>query len=320
MEPRPTPDPFEARSFAPMLFYESEPFDSPDYIYELKMDGIRALAYLDTDKITIINKRGKDVTANYPELSSIHAGCRGRAVIDGEIVAFWNGKPDFFRLQRRSLLVDPFKIKLAAAAVPVTFVAFDILYRQGETLYDLPLMERKRMLAETITENNRLVLSRYIEDKGIGFFELAKKENLEGIVAKKKDSRYYPGTRRDVWLKIKVYQEEDLVICGYVPKENGNIKELIMGDYENGKLRIRLRINTMKNQKTIKKFASVFPGPPLASGHGEEVVWMNPYLVGTVRYMMKTETGGLRQPVFKGISTDKIAEDLRENNEIQKQE
>ena len=134
MKQTPAPDPFAARSFAPMLFRESEPFDSGDYIFELKLDGIRSLAYLDIDKTVLINKRGKDVTANYPELSSLHAGCRGKAVLDGEIVIFKNGKPDFFALQRRSLLSDRLKIKLSAAAHPATFAAFDILYWQGETL------------------------------------------------------------------------------------------------------------------------------------------------------------------------------------------
>lgn len=310
MKQTPASDPFAARSFAPMLFRESEPFDSGDYIFELKLDGIRSLAYLDTEKTVLINKRGKDVTANYPELSSLHAGCRGKAVLDGEIVVFKDGKPDFFRLQRRSLLSDRLKIKLSAAAHPATFAAFDILYWQGETLTEKPLLERKRLLESAITENNRLVLSRYIEEKGVAFFDLAKRENLEGIVAKEKNSRYYPGARRDVWLKIKVYREEDLVICGYAPKENGSIKDLILADYVNGELRIRTKINTTKDQKIIREFAAAFPAPPVDSVYGEDIVWMRPYLVGTVRYMMKTKSGGLRQPVFKGINTDKVASDL----------
>ena len=125
-----------------MLFYESEPFDSPDYIYELKMDGIRALAYLDTDKITIINKRGKTSPqiTGYPQ-STLDAGEGGH---DARSSRF-GMKADFFRLQRRSLLVDPFKIKLAAAAVPVTFVAFDILYRRRRcTIYAHGKKMRKR--------------------------------------------------------------------------------------------------------------------------------------------------------------------------------
>ena len=131
MKQTPAPDPFAARSFAPMLFRESEPFDSGDYIFELKLDGIRSLAYLDIDKTVLINKRGKDITANYPELSSLHAGCRGKAA-DGEIVVFKGRETGLFSPQRRGP-ERPLKIMLAAAAHPATFAAFDILYWQGET-------------------------------------------------------------------------------------------------------------------------------------------------------------------------------------------
>ena len=304
-------DPFLTRAFSPMLFHETEPFDSDDYIFELKMDGIRALAYLDNNQTVLINKRGKDVTQNYPELATMHRQSQKRAVIDGELVVFTKGKPDFFRLQRRSLLVDKLKIKLSSAGYPVTFVTFDLLYCDHETVTDKPLLERKKRLNQIIKENNQIVVSRYIETKGIDFFNLAKKENLEGVVAKEKNSRYYSGKRCDVWLKIKVYQEEDLVICGYIPKESGSIKDLILGEYDqNGRLSEKVKINTTKNQKVILDFAATFPAEPLFLTSDDNAVWMKPYLVGTVSYMMKTTSGGLRQPVFKGVSTDKVASDL----------
>ncbi|NLM31134.1 MAG: hypothetical protein GX204_00145 [Acholeplasmataceae bacterium] len=107
-----------------MLFRESEPFDSGDYIFELKLDGIRSLAYLDIDKTVLINKRGKDVTANYPELSSLHAGCRGKAVLDGEIVVFKDGKPDFFRFATAQSLKRPFKNQAVSGGSPGDFRGF----------------------------------------------------------------------------------------------------------------------------------------------------------------------------------------------------
>lgn len=136
-------DLFNDKNISPMLLYQVEPFDDEDYIYELKFDGIRCLAYLDADNTTLRNKRNKDVTDIYPELSEIHKCAKKRCILDGELVIFKDGKPDFYSLQARSLKSDPFKIKLAAKKLPVQFVAYDMLYIDGERITDKPLIERK---------------------------------------------------------------------------------------------------------------------------------------------------------------------------------
>lgn len=313
MEPKEGLEYFLHKAALPMLLFETKPFDSDDYIFELKLDGIRALAYVDEKSTTLINKRGKDISATYPELTALHRQSNTSAIIDGELIVMTDGKPDFFRLQRRSLLTDSLKIKTARLASPVTFVAFDILYAGGNMITDLPLLKRKKILKEAISENNFIVLSRYIHGAGSEFFRLVKEKGLEGIVAKEKHSLYLPGKRSKNWLKIKVYKEDDFVICGYVPKEGG-IKDLVLGGYnKKGELRERVKVSTAKNKNEIMHFADRHPAPPLFPTTARNVIWMKPHLVGTVSYMMRTTAGSLRQPVFKGLCPDKTAEDIRHN-------
>lgn len=302
---------FNKRLFSPMLFYESLPFDSTDYLYELKFDGIRCFAYLTEDKTALINKRGKDITNVYPELTNLHENIKSRLLLDGELVIMIDGKPNFYQLQKRSLMTNDFKIKLLSQKYPVTFVAFDLLILGDEVLIEKPLLERKALLQENVKEANNLLISRYLETSGIAFYQLAKEKGLEGIVAKEKNSLYYPGKRKKVWLKFKVYQEDDLIICGYVPSHTG-IKELILGKYVNNELTYQATIVTSKDKKNIMEFANDYPNRPLFEIEKKDIVWMVPHLVGRVQYMMKSNKGGLRQAVFLGLRLDKIASDLKE--------
>ena len=295
---------------SPMLFYESNVFNSKDYIYELKFDGIRCFAYLFIDKTVLVNKRKKDVSLTYPELSDIHLNSKIECILDGEIVVMDKGKPNFYMVQKRSLLVNKLKIKLYSKKIPVTFIVYDILYIDGKLLVDLDLMKRKEILFENVKENSNLVISRHIDEKGKDFFELAKNENLEGIVAKEKSSKYYPGKRSRVWLKMKVYQEEDLVICAYTPSDYG-MKDIIFGKYDsNNKLYRVATVMSNKDKDIIIAYAKKHPSEPLFDLNSDNIIWMKPYLVGRVKYMMKTNSGGLRQAVFIGLRDDKVASDL----------
>lgn len=293
---------------SPMLFYEEEVFDSKDYIYELKFDGLRCLAYLFENKTVLINKRGKDISFTYPEILNLHENAKSPCILDGEIVVMKNNKPSFYVLQKRALLTNQFKIKLQVQKNPVTFIAYDIIYLDSELIIDLKLIERKRLLNENIKEDSKLVISRFIEEKGKDFFALAKREELEGIVAKEKKGKYFPGKRSRVWLKMKVYLEEDLVICGYTPSEYG-MKDVIFGNYnENNELYKVATIMSNKDKNIIMNYAKNNPGKALFSD--DNIVWMKPYLVGKVKYMMKTDNGNLRQAVFLGVRDDKVASDL----------
>lgn len=302
-------DLFNDKNISPMLLYQVEPFDDEDYIYELKLDGIRCLAYLDAENTTLKNKRNKDVTDIYPELSGIHKCAKKKCILDGELVIFKDEKPDFYSLQARSLKSDPFKIKLAAKKFPVQFVAYDMIYIDGERITDKPLLERKKLMAENLSENNDLSISRFIEKEGIAFFELAKKQGLEGIVAKKKDGKYYIGKRTREWVKIKVLQDEDVLICGYQPDVKGKVKDLVLGYYDGDALKPRGKVYlgvSKEERNIIKKFAEshTLSKALLDEYQGKGIIWLKPELVGTVQYMHTTETGSMRQPVWKGLKME----------------
>ena len=135
-----------------MLIGENRPaFDSSDYIFELKLDGIRCLAYLWDKGLVLQNKRNKRLNAIYPELKDIHRQAKVKCLVDGELVTIKDGKPVFFEVQRRSLMSNPVKIGIAAQKLPVSFIAFDILYLKDRQITDLPLEERKKILSENIT-------------------------------------------------------------------------------------------------------------------------------------------------------------------------
>ena len=301
-------DLFIDKNIDPMLLYETEPFDSDEHIFELKLDGIRCIAYIEPKSVVLQNKRHKDVTDIYPELSDMKKCVKKRVILDGELVVLIDGKPNFYALQKRSLMSDEFRIKLAAKNDPVQFVAYDILYLDGKDLTNKPLTERKEILIKTVTEGHGLSVSRYIEKNGKDFFELAKQEQLEGIVAKKKDGLYHIGKRTHDWVKIKVMQDEDLFVCGYQPDEYGNVKDLILGYYDdNDKLQCRGKVYlgvSESDRKIIGEFAKKNTVKRPWFEKYKNAVWLKPELIGTAHFMHETESGGMRQPEWKGLRVD----------------
>ena len=302
-------DLFEDKNISPMLLYETQPFDDENYIFELKLDGIRCIAYLEPKSVTLQNKRHKDVTAIYPELQGMKKCVKKSVILDGELVVLGkDGRPNFYALQRRSLMSDKFKIGLAAKSNPVQFVAYDILYFDGKDLTSLLLMRRKEILKTAVAEGNNLTISRYIQKNGKAFFGLAKEQNLEGIVAKRKDGLYHIGRRTRDWLKIKVMQDEDLLVLGYQPDEDGGVKDLILGYFdESGTLHCRgkvyLGISKEERQLVAQYAATNAVSKPWFPQY-KNAVWLKPRLVGTAHFMHETSNGTMRQPVWKGLCMD----------------
>lgn len=302
-------DLFEDKNISPMLLYETQPFDDKDCIFELKLDGIRCLAYIDGKSVVLQNKRFKDVTDIYPELSEMCKCVNKRVVLDGELVVLIDGKPDFYALQKRSLMGDGFRILLSAKKNPVQFVAYDILYFDGKDLTQKPLMERKAILSKAVKEGHNLSVSRFIEKNGVAFFKLAEEQGLEGIVAKKKDGLYHIGKRTRDWQKIKVMQDEDLLVLGYQTDEDGRIKDLILGYYDDdGALQCRGKVYlgvSKAEREIIARFAKKNKVKRPWFDRYKDAVWLKPELVGTAHFMQETKTGGMRQPVWKGLRNDK---------------
>jgi len=310
-------DLFQEKGIHPMLIgAEGDAFDSDDYLYELKLDGERCIAYLDADGTDLRNKRNMKMLPKVPELSEIHKQVKCRCILDGELAVIHDGKPDFFLIQKRSLMTNPMKIKLESQRHPACFTAFDILYYADHPVTDLPLTERKKLLEAVFQEeSSRFAMSRHIESNGIAFYRLAEAQDLEGIVAKRKDSKYYFDKRTKDWIKCKYLKDSDYVVCGYIPKENG-ITSVVLGQYRDNVLvykgHVTLGVGGASFQRIQDLRRRKHPEMEVPDGN-ETAVWVEPELVCTVKYMMKTESGGLRQPVLKGIRDDKRPEDCLED-------
>lgn len=312
-------DIFEAKSIKPMLIgKESAPFDDPNYLYELKWDGERCLAYVDPKNGTELrNKRNVRMLPKVPELEPIYKQVKKRCILDGELLVLKDGKPDFSEIQRRSLMSDRFRIDLLSKSLPATFVAFDILYHDNNATLMLPLIERKTLLEKAFTDSPRLAVSRYVEGRGCALFDLAQKQELEGVVGKQKDSIYIQDKRTQSWVKMKVMMDDDFVICGYIHK-TGNMTSIVLGQYRNSSLIYKGHVTLGVSGQAfefISKYPRIQSAPFSAypSGHGNEhAVWLEPGLVCTVKFMHRTKSGGMRQPVFKGLRKDKSAFDCTE--------
>lgn len=296
-------DVFDTKNITPMLLTENkEPFDDENFIYELKLDGMRCLLYAGEKSTILVNRRNKDITCLFPELSNLHEFVNSKCILDGELVFIRNGKPDFFALQSRSIMTDPFKVKLKAKSNPVCFVAFDIIYYKDEMITNLPLMERKQLLQKTVRENERISVSRYISTRGIEFFQLAKQQELEGIVAKRKDSKYYCDKRTNQWVKIKSFFEEDFIICGYRSR-NGNVRDLVLCKYDNANTLVLQKVISFNLSREIeRKLKQAKKSAPLFNI--ENIEWIEPKFVCTLTYLQKTKNGSMRQPFFKGLRDD----------------
>ncbi len=301
-------DLFEEKNIKPMLISEMmQPFNDPEWIYELKLDGIRCIAYLDGET-ELRNKRNDRLLPKVPELSSIHEFTRDRCILDGELVILRNGVPDFFELQRRTLTTNRLKLQLSYESYPASFVAYDILYLKDTALLGLPLIERKKLLSDTISETPSLAISRFLPERGIELFEVAKAQGLEGVIAKKRDSKYYLDKRTKEWIKFKFLADQDFIACGYIVKEKG-ITSIILGQYKGNELIYRGHVTLGVRFGDLKKAETMVSSPFRSVPHGNEnAIWLKPSLVCTVQYM-PNEKGMLRQPVLKGFREDKTPSD-----------
>jgi bifunctional non-homologous end joining protein LigD len=189
-------------SYKPMLAQNADaPFNSLDWIFEIKWDGIRAISYVNSE-LSIRSRNGKELKYNFPELEELKTLAKS-VVLDGEIVVMKNGKADFQTVLERSRTGSSMDIEYEARKSPATYVIFDILERDGKTLTNRPLIERKKVLKECVAEGKQVLLSVFIEKEGQAYYEAAVAKGVEGIMAKKKDSLYEPGARSSNWLKIK---------------------------------------------------------------------------------------------------------------------
>ena len=306
---------YESRSASPMLIAQQmEAFDDPDWIYELKMDGFRCLAYVDKNSVDFRNKRNMQMLPKFPELAEIYNHVNERCILDGEIVVLAGGVPDFYRLQKRTMLTDRFKMRMEAERFPASFVAFDCIYQGNQELVFQSLMERKHMLSTMVTENDRIAVSRYIEKEGTALYQAAEARELEGVVAKRKESLYFMGKKTKDWIKFKRMADEEFIVAGYIPK-GGRTFSLVLAKYRLGSLVYKGHVTSGVTRDTVAELEETGKNPfrMLPTGN-ESAVWVEPSRVCVVEYMPNM-LQSLRQPVFKGFRDDIFPEEVQVRDE-----
>jgi bifunctional non-homologous end joining protein LigD len=317
---RPEPDPLP--ELVPMLAtLERDAFSDDRWLFEPKWDGVRALATC-MDETLLVSRTGRNITATYPEIGKLHDHVVGLdAVLDGEIVAITDGRPSFERLQSRMNVQNARDIARLQKTIPVTYMAFDLLYLDGKSLLNEPVEKRKDLLAEIVVPSDFVQVSSYIEGEGEALFEAACEQNLEGIVAKKLGSSYRPGKRSRDWLKIKTTHEADLVVGGWSKGEGNRSKSfgaLLVGAFDDdGVLHFVGSVGTGFSERTLDKiypqledrqidecpFASD-PTGKKTSMFGKplrEPRWTKPELVARVEFRELTSQLKLRAPSFKEL-------------------
>jgi bifunctional non-homologous end joining protein LigD len=283
------------------------PFSDDDWLFEIKWDGVRAIATVGT-AVSLRSRNDTEMAGQFPELAELTALAPG-TVLDGEIVVMSGGRPDMQALLPRMQESRP-----GAGAAPVTYIVFDILRRGDEDLTGLPLTERRNILLSAVREGPHVVISAPVEGRGEDYYRAAVAQGLEGVMAKKKDSPYEPGVRSGAWLKIRADMSCDCVIVGYTPGKGGRAPvfgALLLGLYEDGNLVPVGRVGTGFTDRLLAelmaKFAPLVTSSPRFTGLSGKVVWLNPVLVCEVRYMAVTRDRKLRIPRFVRLRTDKPA-------------
>ena len=292
------------KDFKPMLLTEQDkPFDNDNYLFELKYDGMRVLAYIQKGKVELINRRGNIVTKRFPEIVEGLSVIKENCVLDGEIIAIKDGKPNFNMLQKRLFLKDLSKIKVQSIKNPVMLVIFDVLYYK-ESCLDKPLLERKEIIKEKFKEIKNTVISEYVIGEGKKLYEFAINQDLEGIVAKVKNSAYIMGKRTNAWIKIKNINEADFIIGGYIPNK-GDMASLALGEKTKQGLKYVGNVTIGKSRPDFEVISNVpilDKSPFINKVSG--VTFIEPKLRCTIKYLERTETGGIRHAVYKGLRFD----------------
>ncbi|MGH2965472.1 MAG: non-homologous end-joining DNA ligase [Solirubrobacterales bacterium] len=301
------------------------PRDEQGWAYEIKWDGVRAIAYCETGRLRLESRTLREITPHYPELRPLGAELGSReAVLDGEIVAFDDeGKPSFERLQGRINLGSEAAVRRRMADVPVTYMVFDVLYVDGRSLVDAAYTERRSRLEELELDGPHWQTPASHRGEGEALLRLTKARGLEGLVAKRLDSRYLVGRRSRAWLKVKNTMRQELVVGGWLPgkgRRSGTLGALLVGYYDEdgdgNRLRYAGRVGSGFTDEQLDRLSAEleplrtrktpFEGrqPP------KEAAFVEPQLVVEVAFREWTVARTLRAPVYKGLRPDKDPADV----------
>lgn len=286
------------------------PFDGPDWIFEIKWDGYRAIADINPNGNKLYSRNGLTFDKAYPKVFEALKTIKKKVIIDGEIVVFdETGKPNFQKLQNYKSN-DRYTIR---------YYVFDCLSVDGKRITDLPLIERKEILKKILPSSEVILYCDHVDTEGKALFREMKKMKLEGMIAKKKNSRYYIGKRTAEWLKIKNIQIQEAIIVGYTdPKgARSSFGSLILAVKKRGKLVSIGNVGTGFTDKSLrelhiklKKIVRKTSPLDVPIKQSSDITWVDPVLVCNIKFTEITDDGSVRHPVFQGLRIDKEPEEV----------
>jgi bifunctional non-homologous end joining protein LigD len=307
----PSREPMPAR-LSPMLATAGKlPPDDERWAYEIKWDGVRAIAYSEPGRLRFESRNHNDISASYPDLKALNRALSSHsAILDGEIVAFdEDGRPSFGRLQGRMHISNEAAARRRAKEIPAAYIIFDLLWLDGHSLLHLPYVERRERLRELGLDGPAWQTPDHVVGNGAAMLAASLERGLEGVVAKRLDCPYEPGRRSRTWLKIKNVRREDVVVGGWLAGEGrrrDGIGALLVGVPEDGRLRYAGRVGTGFSGAELTRLAKVLEQRETSPFGGEpqpprDAVFVEPTHVAEVEFTEWTTDGMLRHPSYKGL-------------------
>jgi bifunctional non-homologous end joining protein LigD len=284
------------------------PFSDPEWIFEPKIDGFWGLVYIKDKVVRIISRNGRELPQYFKGIAESFAGLGHEAVIDGEIMALApDDRPCFECLLQHIGMSQESPSRHPPGRGHVLFYAFDIVYLDGYEILNVTLLDRKKLLSDTLKDTDRIKLLDFNEKEGELLYEKAVEQGFEGVVAKRKDSIYVPGKESRLWLKAKASLTGEFVIGGFTVNESGNLKGLIVGQFDGGKLIYKSSVGIgLKRIEREQLLARLSQQRVATSPFSEELktdgtpVWIKPDGTVQVKFAQWTHGGHIRDPVFPG--------------------
>ncbi|MDI3310799.1 MAG: DNA ligase [Thermoanaerobacterium sp.] len=290
---------------SPMLAISGNVFDDPNWVYEIKWDGSRTIAFL-SSSTKLQDRRLVDITHQFPELIKMDECLKSNeAILDGELIVLKGNKPSYRSIMMRKHQQNKLRIELLSKSNPAMFITWDVLYVDGKELLNYPLIERREILSKIVSESNIIRISDYIFGHGKTLFTETGKKQLEGVMAKKADSKYCLGKRSSLWQKFKHHIVLNAVILGYRIDKTA----LVLGLYnEDDKLIHIGNVESGISQKELSSFLDVandLKVNPEFYGLGiNNVQWIMPLIVCKVKFMEWSENFKMRAPSFLKFALD----------------
>jgi bifunctional non-homologous end joining protein LigD len=321
---RPDWQPLPQRLLPMLATLGTLPTNDAGWAFEMKWDGLRALTRVEGGRITVTSRNERNVTVSYPELRGLGEQLGStQAVLDGEIVRFDDeGRPSFARLQQRMHVASAAAAARLAVVEPVVLLLFDLLHLDGRSLLDLPYTQRRELLDGLGLDGAHWQTPPVFDGSGAAAAQASREHGLEGVIAKRADSRYTPGRRSPDWVKVKNIRTQEVVIGGWRPGQGrraGTIGSLLLGLPDEGGLCYVGQVGTGFTQQMLtdlqarlgrlaRKTSPFLPDVPRADAR--DAIWVTPKLVGEVAFGEWTDSSRLRHPAWRGLRPDKFPDEI----------